>query len=213
MRPVSVTRLHPPRPRDAEKSRSAILEAAVEVFADRGFDGARIAHIAERAGAPAGLLYHYYHSKRDLFEAALSHAFGPFAEDMRALFDHPSPRYELFEELVRRYFRLLVARPRLARMTAWWYASLGWRESPVPAHALWAAKEEAVRFVRRLRDAGEIRASVDPGGAVLTVLGLCQHWAISHGENLHLLDVSAHEDPHEARLAQVLEHIARALRP
>jgi TetR/AcrR family transcriptional regulator len=201
------------RAREAEKTRSAILDAAVEVFAERGFAGARIAQIAANAGVPAGLLYHHFHSKRDLFEAALAHAFSPFAGEMQAQFEQPSPTWASFEDLVRRYFRLMVARPRLARLTAWWYASLGWVESPVPAHALWGAKEAAARFVRRLRDAGELRPGVDPGGVVVSALGLCQHWATSHGENLHMLAVSAHKDPHEARLEQVLDLLRNGLRP
>ena len=51
-----------------------IIDAAREEYANRGFDGARIEHIARRAGVNKQLLFYYYHSKRGLFQAVLSQA-------------------------------------------------------------------------------------------------------------------------------------------
>jgi AcrR family transcriptional regulator len=45
--------------------------AALEEFSARGFNGTTIASVARRAGISTGNVYHYYHSKRELFEAAL----------------------------------------------------------------------------------------------------------------------------------------------
>jgi AcrR family transcriptional regulator len=48
-----------PRPsRDAE-----IMDAALAVFAERGYDGTRIRHIAQRAGVSEGALYSHHRSK------------------------------------------------------------------------------------------------------------------------------------------------------
>lgn len=43
--------------------RQAILDAAVKVFAERGFHACRVSDIADRAGVAYGLLYHYFDSK------------------------------------------------------------------------------------------------------------------------------------------------------
>jgi AcrR family transcriptional regulator len=51
-----------------------IIEAAREEYTQRGFDGARVEHIARRAGVNKQLLFYYYHSKRGLFQAVLSQA-------------------------------------------------------------------------------------------------------------------------------------------
>jgi AcrR family transcriptional regulator len=45
----------------------ALLDAAEEVFAERGFDGAQTPQIAERAGVSTGALYRYFPDKRALF--------------------------------------------------------------------------------------------------------------------------------------------------
>jgi TetR/AcrR family transcriptional regulator len=49
-----------------------IVAAAREEFARRGFAGARIDQIAQRAGVNKQLLFYYYHSKRGLFQAVLT---------------------------------------------------------------------------------------------------------------------------------------------
>jgi AcrR family transcriptional regulator len=49
--------------------REAILAAAQDVFAEKGFDGATIADIAKAAGVASGTVYLYYESKIELFAA------------------------------------------------------------------------------------------------------------------------------------------------
>src|SRR5690348_16451342 len=59
------------RTHDAEGAREAILNAAEEVFAEHGFDGARIDAIAEAAGYNKSLIFHYYGDKLGLYAAVL----------------------------------------------------------------------------------------------------------------------------------------------
>src|SRR5512146_3333589 len=53
------------RPAKADK-RDAILRAAIDVFADRGFFNAQVADVARAAGVAAGTVYLYFKSKDDL---------------------------------------------------------------------------------------------------------------------------------------------------
>jgi AcrR family transcriptional regulator len=59
-------------PRDrqtgAEEKRRQILDAAVRVFARRGFHTSRVGDIAEEAGVAHGLLYHYFASKDEVLQ-------------------------------------------------------------------------------------------------------------------------------------------------
>jgi AcrR family transcriptional regulator len=52
-------------------TREALLEAAVRVFARRGYEGARLAEVARDAGLTTGAVYSNFEGKRDLFLAAL----------------------------------------------------------------------------------------------------------------------------------------------
>lgn len=72
---------------DADRTRAAILDAALEAFADRGFDGASIREITGAAGVGHNLVRHYFGSKDDLWRATVHHALDPAGECMAAVFD------------------------------------------------------------------------------------------------------------------------------
>lgn len=56
----------------SEQRREQILEAALDVFSQKGFDKSTVPDIARQAGIAVGSIYNYYPSKRDLFVAAIS---------------------------------------------------------------------------------------------------------------------------------------------
>jgi TetR/AcrR family fatty acid metabolism transcriptional regulator len=91
----------PPGPK-----RDAILRAAIDVFADRGYFNAQVADVARAAGVAAGTVYLYFRSKDDLlisiFERGMRDALG----EVRALAaEVRDPR-----ERLRRFARLHLAR-------------------------------------------------------------------------------------------------------
>src|ERR1700728_4512093 len=59
------------RPKNANASKRALLDAAQELFGRDGFDGATIRDIAEHAGIDHALIARYFGSKADLYIAAL----------------------------------------------------------------------------------------------------------------------------------------------
>jgi TetR/AcrR family transcriptional regulator len=65
----------PDRLRDAERSREAILAAAEELFADRGFDGASLQDIGAAAGLSRGTPSYFFGSKEQLYVAVLERVF------------------------------------------------------------------------------------------------------------------------------------------
>ena len=61
-----------PRPKNPPPDRrQEILDAALRVFAAKGFEAATNAEIAREAGVTAAALYYYFPSKTDLFQAAI----------------------------------------------------------------------------------------------------------------------------------------------
>lgn len=74
----SIARSSPPADRTAstEEKRRQILEAAVRVFARRGFHTSRVGDIAEEAGVAHGLLYHYFASKDEVLQTVFRESWG-----------------------------------------------------------------------------------------------------------------------------------------
>jgi AcrR family transcriptional regulator len=61
--------------RDPERTSASILAAAVKEFTERGYEGARIDSIAQRAGVNKRMLYHYFGNKEALYVAVLEGAY------------------------------------------------------------------------------------------------------------------------------------------
>ncbi len=59
---------------NVDERRRQLLERATALFATHGYDELSMAKLAREAGISKPLLYHYFPSKRDLFEAVLSQA-------------------------------------------------------------------------------------------------------------------------------------------
>jgi len=62
------------RAHDAKGAREAILNAAEEVFAEHGFDGARIDAIAKASGYNSSLIFQYFGDKLGLYAAVVRRA-------------------------------------------------------------------------------------------------------------------------------------------
>ena len=77
----------------ATDKRRVILDAAVRVFARRGYHGSRVGDIAEEAGVAHGLLYHYFSSKDEVLETVFRENFGALLDRFRAVegSDEPAP--------------------------------------------------------------------------------------------------------------------------
>ena len=71
--------------RDPEASRRRILEAATNVFAVQGLEGARVNDIAEKAGLNKRMLYHYFGKKDALFGAVLEALYKTICEKTERL--------------------------------------------------------------------------------------------------------------------------------
>lgn len=65
----------PARPRDADLTKSRILDAALTEFADHGLAGARIEEIAARTNSNKRMIYYYFESKQGLYQAVLHRAY------------------------------------------------------------------------------------------------------------------------------------------
>jgi TetR/AcrR family transcriptional regulator, cholesterol catabolism regulator len=96
------------RREQAEWRRERLLDAALEVFVDKGFDRATVKDIAASAGVTPGLLYHYFESKDAVLMALLAER--SFLAELRGLLASASerPAIDVLPELVRGYLQVLA---------------------------------------------------------------------------------------------------------
>lgn len=64
-------------------SYKAILRAAIQVFAKKGYHGCRISDVAREARVAYGLVYHYFEDKEQLLQSVFEHGWGGFVARVR----------------------------------------------------------------------------------------------------------------------------------
>lgn len=85
-----------------EKRMQAIIEAAMEVFIEKGYEGASIEAIAMRAGLTKGGLYHYFKGKEEILMYANDRFMEPILQMMDKCRQNQSPT-EGLREFIRDY--------------------------------------------------------------------------------------------------------------
>ncbi|MEP6782250.1 MAG: helix-turn-helix domain-containing protein [Acidobacteriota bacterium] len=78
-----------PKNADGQRTRQAILDAALELFADKGYFGTSLRDLATRVGVRESALYNYFPGKEALFEALLTAHRESKAELLAPLLEEP----------------------------------------------------------------------------------------------------------------------------
>ncbi len=177
------------RVHDAEGTRTAILDAAEEVFAENGFDGARIDAIAAKSGYNKSLIFHYFGDKLGLYTEVLRRA-DLETRELQARFLVPlmenetitsnAQRFrELLELTVRVLFDYLVERPRLSRMILWEQAE-GWQTyAKIAAQFDTEDIEQFEMLFQQARNAGLLRSDFAPAIQLTMALQMCLSYICS----------------------------------
>lgn len=101
-----------------EISRNKILDAALKLFAERGFHNASISQITKEAGISKGLLYNYFEKKEDLINGIVGKAMAEGDEMMKELMKQATPQAKLrfvidyvFNDITSRkeYYKLILS--------------------------------------------------------------------------------------------------------
>lgn len=123
-----------PAPQGSDR-RQQILEAALDVFAEQGLEGATSKDIAERAEVTHGLIYFYFKTKEELFKAAFEYALVRALDrlDVAAIVQSDEPPEEALTHLLTRFLETLNT-PRMlsiSRLMMHTMAHKDWRTGPL----------------------------------------------------------------------------------
>lgn len=102
--------------RRAREKRQRIIDAAVEVFAAKGFFGAKVSEIAEAAGVADGTIYLYFRSKDDLLISLFEEKMGEMNRRFAALLGElHSPEAKLRRYIVE-HLKMVAEKPKLMQV-------------------------------------------------------------------------------------------------
>jgi len=138
-------------------TRSRILQTAIEEFADKGFAAVRIDEIAAAAGANKQLIYYYFRSKAELYDAALEHMVEQTTKMWDSLDSAPS-----LEAALWRMGEWDEFNARWRRLLAWEGLEYAKRDGVITMEETRTASwSRWVAIVRKAQQRGEIAADLD----------------------------------------------------
>jgi AcrR family transcriptional regulator len=152
-----------------EDKRRLLLDAAVRVFARRGYHGARVGDIAEEAGVAHGLLYHYFSSKEQVLELVFSENWRELLERFRAVEEADEPASEKLEGIAKILLRTWRNAPDLVTVMVREVA----RSPQLQTQVVEVREAFAIlqRVIEQGQREGSFRADVDPRFASWMVYG------------------------------------------
>ncbi len=113
---------------DAEKTRQAILESALDVFSDKGYAKATFDEIAARAGFTKGAVYWYFRNKADLVAALIME----YTESKYKELEADIPTGNSFEDLLEYFIQWASAGEkdlRFSRFQRFMMCQMEWSEA------------------------------------------------------------------------------------
>lgn len=87
------------------------MDAAKDIFQQKGMDGTRMQEIADKAGINKAMLHYYYRSKDLLFEAVFNKAFALLAPQMNKILNDDSSVEEKIRNFTNNYTSFIVKHP------------------------------------------------------------------------------------------------------
>jgi AcrR family transcriptional regulator len=167
-----------PRQRQKEVTRAAILDAALQIFAEESFEGATTRDIAARAGVNHAMIKYYFENKTELWKAAVVFLF----ERMRLeLVMSPTDMDSLHGEDARAYakaywstyVRYCARHPEHARLMIQETIRDGQRLDWAAEHLLQESQKRAEFMVRWMQDRGLV-PKVSPSALLFIIVGASQ---------------------------------------
>src|SRR5438094_4271010 len=148
------------RSNGSEDKRRLILDAAVRVFARKGYHTCRVGDIAEEAGVAHGLLYHYFRSKEELLETIFRETWRDVLDAVRSVEETDECARDRLAGIAKILLRAWRRDPDLVRVLV--------REVTRSSHLqqrigeIEAAFDGIERVIVHGQQVGEFRSDLDP---------------------------------------------------
>ena len=172
----------------AARSREALIQAAMDLFAERGYRGTSVQAIGDLAGVSRGSIFWHFGSKEGLLWAVVERAFAEWESDVLVPDVGRATGVEAMRRALAAHRRFLTERSEALRL---FYLLMFEALGPHPELAQEFARlhmhlrEMTVGWMQQAIDAGELRNDVDATAVVILITGalggLAYQWLLDPG--------------------------------
>jgi AcrR family transcriptional regulator len=192
-------------------SKERILTCAEEVFAKKGFAGARTQEIAELAGVNKAMIYYYFESKEKLLREVLQRILFELIALSQDIMNQHLPAIEELEQFYRGFFKYAARHRNFSRLTTMDLGSEGAYLVTMFENFFQPLFERGARAIERGVARGEFRA-VDARQFLVSIYGMTiSYFADAQFVNILMGEDALSDELVERRLEHLLDLIFAGL--
>jgi AcrR family transcriptional regulator len=170
--------------RNPARTKEAILDAAEQRFADRGYEATSLNDVGAAAGVSRGTPGYFFGSKSELYRAVLERCLDRVRTAVRsgrerALASHEDPETVL-AGAVSEYFDFITSNPNFVRLMEWEALGGGQQLGAIPPHM--EAAQEALAAISAELGLDPARTP-EAAQLLLSIIGLCW-FPLVHSETM-----------------------------
>lgn len=161
---------------DAEKTRQQIIQAALDVFYERGFAGSTLVDIAKKIGLTKGAIYWHFKSKVVLFLGLGLEMESRVENELEDLFGQMDS-LEGVKQMSLKLMDLIAKDPQLNKYYSLVYYRMEWQEELLPVMDFFSKQDEAFKeyimaAFQKAQEEGEINLNLNVSSLAVTWLAL-----------------------------------------
>jgi TetR/AcrR family fatty acid metabolism transcriptional regulator len=151
--------------------RALILDAAIKVFADKGYHGSRVSDIAGEAGIAYGLVYHYFKNKEEILATIFEERWSGFIEAVNDIASGPTATADKLVSVAALILNAYRVRPDWVKVLVLEIQRSSRFSEPGQLRAVGRLFDAVARILRAGQERGELRDDLDPGVACYVFVG------------------------------------------
>ncbi len=159
------------RPPGRGRRRDEILDAAIRVFARRGYHGARISDIAREAGSAYGLVYHYFKNKDEILDTIFREQWQAFLDLVESIAAGSGTVEEKLRALATLVLFAYRRRPDWVKVLVFEVQRSPRFAEPEPVRAVGRLFQSVAQILSSGVESGELRPRVDADVAAIAFIG------------------------------------------
>jgi len=184
-----------PAARERTDKHDLILDAAIEVFAEKGFHHARISDIARRAGVADGTIYLYFRNKDDVLLTIFEEKMGILIAGVLAALDGVDDPLQKVRIFARYHFRQVEDHRALAEVLQIELRLSNKFLKEYRPEKLWEYLNVFANIVREGQERGVVRAELDPFVLMWAFFGaldeIAMQWVLAKRRDKFSLEATA----------------------
>ncbi|MCP4907303.1 MAG: TetR/AcrR family transcriptional regulator [bacterium] len=192
----------------ADKSRSGaekrrlIVDAAIKVFAEKGYHGTRISDIAKNAETAYGLVYHYFKNKEEILDTIFLERWGEFMGAVRAIAADDRGAEDQLLSIAAVILNAHRTRPEWMKVLVFEIQRTQRFADPERVEVVGELFRTVAEILRGGQSRGELREGLDPELACYIFVGGLDVVVTSRA--LELIEIEGDEGTYYARMARTV---------